>query len=220
MKIEKQTLTFLKQLGENNNRDWFQENRDRYEDALANVKSYITGLIAALSEHDPHINTDIQAGRCLFRIYRDTRFSKDKTPYKTWFAAGISVDGRKLEGPEYYLHIEPGKHFLAAGYWRPGKEHLQAIRQEIDYSYPELTDALEQGGWTPDDLSTEDKLKRAPAGYQEDDPHIELLKLKSFILLQSFSDAEITGADSLDRLLDTAKRILPFKRFIHQALDQ
>lgn len=220
MKIEKQTLNFLNQLRENNNREWFQENREQYETALANVKAYITALIAALSEFDPHINTDIQTGRCLFRIYRDTRFSKDKTPYKTWFAAGISVDGRKLDGPEYYLHIEPGKSFLAAGYWRPEKDHLKAVRQEIDYSFEQMKDALSQGNWGLEDLSTEDKLKRAPAGYSEDNPHIEILKLKSFILHQSFTDAEITGARSLQKLVDTAKRILPFKRFIHQALDQ
>lgn len=220
MKIEKHTLNFLNQLRENNNREWFQENRTIYEAALANVKDYITALIAELSVFDPHINTDIQTGRCLFRIYRDTRFSKDKTPYKTWFAAGISIDGRKLDGPEYYLHIEPEKHFFAAGYWRPEKAHLNAIRQEIDYSYQEMTDALAQGGWTVDDLSAEDKLKRAPAGYSEDHPHIDVLKRKSFILYQSFTDAEITGTKSLQKVIDTAKRILPFKRFIHQALDQ
>lgn len=220
MKIEKQTFNFLSQLRENNNREWFQENKTIYETALANLKNYITQLIAELSVFDPHINTDIQASRCLFRIYRDTRFSKDKTPYKTWFAAGISIDGRKLDGPEYYLHIEPGKHFLAAGYWRPEKHHLHAIRQEIDYSYEDMVDALAQGGWTLADLSTEDKLKRAPAGYSEDDPHIELLKLKSFILYQSFTDTEIIGDKSLQKVVDTAKRILPFKGFIHQALDQ
>ncbi|MFD1769258.1 DUF2461 domain-containing protein [Sphingobacterium suaedae] len=220
MRIEKQTLNFLKELGKNNNREWFQENKQMYDGALGNVKQFITDLIGALSTFDPHINTDIQASRCLFRIYRDTRFSKDKTPYKTWFSAGISVDGRKLDGPEYYVHIEPGKSFLAAGYWRPGKAHLDAIRQEIDYSYNELIEALAQGNWTVDDLSSEDKLKRAPSGYHEDDPHIEVLKLKSFILYQGFTDAEITSDHALQQHVDTAKRIFPFKRFIHQALDQ
>src|SRR5690606_20273314 len=105
-----------KQLRENNSREWFQAHKEVYDKANDNVKAFITALIAEMSVFDPHINTDIQASRCLFRIYRDTRFSKDKTPYKTWFAAGISVDGRKLDGPEYYLHIEPGKNFLAAGY--------------------------------------------------------------------------------------------------------
>lgn len=220
MNIEKQTFAFLSQLKENNDRAWFQSNREAYEASLANVKSFITALITELSAFDPHINTDIQAGKCLFRIYRDTRFSKDKTPYKHWFAAGISVDGRKLDGPEYYLHIEPGKNFLAAGYWRPEKQHLDAIRQEIDYSFPTLEEALRQGDWTADDLSTEDKLKRPPAGYSEDDPQIELLKLKSFILYQSFTDEQLTATSALESLTHIAKRILPFKRFIHQAIDQ
>lgn len=220
MHIDKETLDFLSSLRDNNNREWFQENKAMYETALADVKNYITHLIAELAAFDMHINTDIQASRCLFRIYRDTRFSKDKTPYKTWFAAGISVDGRKLDGPEYYLHIEPGKHFFAAGYWRPQKQHLHAIREEIDYNYQDMVEALAQGGWVINDLSTEDKLKRAPAGYSNEDPHIEVLKLKSFILYQSFTDTDITGAKSLQKLVDTAKRILPFKRFIHQALDQ
>ncbi|WP_437919429.1 DUF2461 domain-containing protein [Sphingobacterium sp. LRF_L2] len=220
MKIEKKTFDFLNKLRENNDRDWFQANREIYEISLANVKEFIASLIEDLSTFDPHINTDIQAGKCLFRIYRDTRFSKDKTPYKTWFAAGISIDGRKLDGPEYYLHIEPGKNFLAAGYWRPEKHHLDAIRQEIDYNYDALVKALEQGNWSLSDLSTEDKLKRAPAGYNEEDPHIELFKLKSFILYQSFSDAELTSEKSVKLLSNVARRIHPFKSFIHQALDQ
>ncbi|GHE29528.1 DUF2461 domain-containing protein [Sphingobacterium griseoflavum] len=220
MNIEKQTFSFLKQLKAHNDREWFQANRDAYEAALANVKSFIGALIHELSTFDPHINTDIQAGKCLFRIYRDTRFSKDKTPYKHWFAAGISVDGRKLDGPEYYLHIEPGKNFLAAGYWRPAKQHLDSIRQEIDYNFNGLQQGLRQGGWEIGDLSTEDKLKRAPAGYSEDHPHIDLLKLKSFILYQSFDDEQLQGKQGLRLLSDTARRILPFKSFIHEALDQ
>lgn len=220
MKIEKQTLDFLSDLKLNNNREWFGENRETYESALSNVKDFITELIKQLSSFDPHINTDIKSAKCLFRIYRDTRFSKDKTPYKFWFAAGISVDGRKLDGPEYYLHIEPGKNFLAAGYWRPEKQHLEAIRQEIDYNYTGLEEALHQGGWTITDLSAEDKLKRAPAGYSEDDPHIDVLKLKSFILYQAFTDEQISGPEAMSGMIDTARRILPFKSFIHQALDQ
>ncbi|SFS75152.1 DUF2461 domain-containing protein [Sphingobacterium wenxiniae] len=220
MKIEKQTIDFLRQLQKNNNREWFQENKESYDAAITNVKEFITELIAEFAVFDPHINTDIQASKCLFRIYRDIRFSKDKTPYKNWFAAGISIDGRKLDGPEYYLHIEPEKSFLAAGYWRPNKNHLEAIRQEIDYSTPELLKALDAGGWKVEDLSREDKLKRAPAGYAEDDPNIELLKLKSFILYQQFTDEEITDGQGLQNLVKTAERIYPFKRFIHQALEQ
>ncbi|MGO3806105.1 MAG: DUF2461 domain-containing protein [Sphingobacterium sp.] len=220
MRIQEQTMGFLKQLQVNNNREWFQNEREQYDNALVNVKDYLTALIAELAKFDPHINTDIQASRCLFRIYRDTRFAKDKTPYKTWFAAGISIDGRKLEGPEYYFHIEPGKSFIAAGYWRPGKAHLEAIRQEIDYNRRDLDKALKQGGWRVADISSEDKLKRPPAGYTADDPNIELLKLKSFILYQPIGDAELCAAHSVAHVVSFANRFYPFKDYIHQALDQ
>lgn len=219
MRIEKETISFLDQLKQNNNREWFQENKALYEAAIDNVKEFITGFIFQLADLDPHINTDIQASRCLFRIYRDIRFSKDKTPYKTWFSAGISVDGRKLDGPEYYLHIEPGNSFLAAGYWRPNKEHLEAIRQEIDYSAEELNTVLAQGGWNTNDLSTEDKLKRPPSGYAADHPQIELLKLKSFIIYEKLTDDVITSPKAMLACVETATRIIPFKQFIHQALD-
>ena len=95
MKIEKSTFDFLNNLKDNNNREWFQENKPEYEAALKNVTEFIEGIIMKLSELDPHINQEISAKKCLFRIYRDVRFSKNKDPYKSWFAAGISVDGRK-----------------------------------------------------------------------------------------------------------------------------
>ncbi|SMG38675.1 DUF2461 domain-containing protein [Sphingobacterium psychroaquaticum] len=220
MHIAKETMSFLRELRENNNREWFIANKNAYDKAQANVKDFITALIGELTTFDPHINNEIKASKCLFRIYRDIRFSKDKTPYKTWFAAGISVDGRKLDGPEYYLHIGPENNFIAAGYWRPEKQHLEAIRQEIDYNSAELVKVLAEGDFTIADLSVEDKLKRPPAGYTEDDPNIEVLKLKSFIIHRSLSDAEVTAPNALQNMVDITKRIYPFKQFIHQALDQ
>lgn len=220
MALTKQTFDFLKELKDNNNREWFVAHKASYEQASAEIKAFITALIKEISAFDPHINTNIQAGKCLFRIYRDIRFSKDKTPYKTWFSAGISVDGRKLDGPEYYLHVEPGNNFFAAGYWRPDKQHLTAIRQEIDYNTEELVKVLAEGGHTVADLSTEDKLKRPPTGYLAEDPNIELLKLKSFILYHKFTDAELCKASSLADLIAVTKRLFPFKQFIHQAIDQ
>lgn len=220
MALTKQVFSFLKDLAANNNREWFVANKADYDQAIADVKLFITDLIKELSAFDPHINTDIQASKCLFRIYRDIRFAKDKTPYKNWFAAGISVDGRKLDGPEYYLHIEPGNNFFAAGYWRPDKQHLDAIRQEIDYNAEELVKVLAEGGFTVDDLSPEDKLKRPPAGYTAEDPNIELLKLKSFILYLKFSDEELCKPTTMANFVEATKRLYPFKQFMHQALDQ
>ncbi|MVZ63204.1 DUF2461 domain-containing protein [Sphingobacterium humi] len=220
MNIAPATFDFLAQLKENNNREWFQANKPAYEAALNDVLQFIEGIIKRLSEVDPHINEEIQAKKCLFRIYRDVRFSKNKDPYKSWFAAGISVDGRKLAGPEYYIHIEPEGTFLAVGYWRPEKQHLEAIRQEIDYSSAELFKALEKGGWKAENLSQEDKLSRPPAGYGADHEHIDLLKHRSFILQKNLSRKEMESPKALDRVIAAYESMIPFKQFIHMALDQ
>lgn len=219
MSIQSSTFAFLKDLRQNNNREWFNAHKERYVAAQADFKSFITSMIEHLSEFDPHINTDIDAGRCMFRIYRDVRFSKNKDPYKSWLAAGISIDGRKLDGPEYYIHIEPGnKSFIACGYWRPKKEHLAAIRQEIDYNAAQLLDALAEGQWTVNDLSTEDKLMRPPSGYAAEDPNIEVLKLKSFIIHEMLPDTLMMRKDASEEVLAISKRIYPFKAFLHDAI--
>ena len=220
MKIEKATLDFLNNLKENNNREWFQDHKSEYEAALQNVTSFIEQIIVKLSGLDPHINQEISAKKCLFRIYRDVRFSKNKDPYKSWFAAGISVDGRKLAGPEYYIHIEPNGTFIAVGYWRPEKNHLEAIRQEIDYSAEEFFNALKKGGWKAEDLSSEDKLQRPPAGYAADNENIELLKHRSFILSTNLSRKEMESSKALETVISSYATMIPFKEFIHQALDQ
>lgn len=220
MKIEKRTFDFLNKLKENNNREWFVENKEDYQFALDNVTEMIQQIILRLSALDPHIHDSIAAKKCLFRIYRDVRFSKNKDPYKTWFAAGISVDGRKLDGPEYYIHIEPGHVFLAAGYWRPAKAHLEAIRQEIDYNTEAMFASLEKGGWETESLSGEDKLKRPPAGYNADHPHIELLKHKSFILHVDLQRKQMESEEALNLIVENYQRMMPFKTFLHQALDQ
>lgn len=218
--ISKDIFQFLSELKQNNNREWFLENKYKHDAAQDTVKEFISGLISRLSKVDPHINEQISPAKCLFRIYRDVRFSKNKTPYKTWYSAGISIDGRKLAGPEYYIHIEPGASFIAVGYWRPEKEHLAYIRQEIDYDADRLKEVLKQGGYGVDDLSPEDKLKRAPIGYAVDNPNIELLKLKSFVLYQPLADSELQSKNALDLVADIYNRMLPFKVFIHEALDQ
>jgi len=218
--IQKSTFDFLTELKENNSREWFAENREKYESALADVRSFLTDLIAALSEFDPKINTSIQANKCLFRIYRDTRFSNDKTPYKTWFGAGISVDGRKLHGPEYYIHIGVENSFIACGYWRPEKPHLEAIRQEIDYNGEHLAKILNRA---LDDgkirLFKEDLLKRAPAGYGEDNPHIDFIKLKSFVLDQPLTIKDLSNKNALDGIIASYKKMLPFKEFLQEAIE-
>jgi len=219
LSIHPDTFGFLAAIKENNDREWFQQNRDVYEQAWQNMKDFTQAVITGLAESDRYISEDIPVSKCLFRIYRDTRFSKDKTPYKTWLGAGISTAGRKLNGPEYYLHIQPGNSFAAGGYWRPEKDHLAAIRQEIDYNGAELSDILEEAAFKAHcRLDLQDKLKRAPAGYDEDHPYIEWIKLKSFTAFESFKDSELSNAEGLNRVLQAFRRMYRFKLFLHQAL--
>lgn len=219
MNIKVSTFSFLEELNANNNREWFQANKQKYDDAQLDVKNFVQELIVKLSTFDFHINTDIKASKCMFRIYRDVRFAKDKSPYKSWLAAGISVDGRKLDGPEYYIHIEPNKSFIAVGYWQPKKEHLEAIRQEIDYNFDAFEELLTASGWDFEDLSKEDKLKRPPSGYTADNPAIELLKLKSFVLYMPMSDKDLTKAFALENIVETYQKTLAFKDFLHLAIE-
>lgn len=219
MNISSSTFDFLSALKENNNREWFNTNKDAYEEAKTNIENFIQLLIYKLADFDPHIEKSISAKQCLFRIYRDVRFSKDKSPYKTWFAAGISLDGRKLDGPEYYIHLEPANSFIAVGYWRPKKEHLELIRQEIDYNLSAFEKALEEGNWTVDDLSKEDKLKRPPAGYSDEHEAIELIKLKSFIIYKPLHDDQVLKPFALEDIIKIFRQTLAFKNFIHEAID-
>ncbi len=220
MHLTKDTFDFLTELAANNNRDWFHAHKPRYDHIWQDMKEFTRQIIIGLSAFDPHIHTGIDASRCLFRIYRDTRFSNDKTPYKLWLGAGISVNGRKLHGPEYYLHIQPAKSFIAVGYWRPEKDHLTAIRQEIDYNGQELNSILAALPQFSDRilLDRDELLKRPPAGYAEDHPDIALLKLKSFTLSCPIRDEELFGDTALNTLLENYRRMLPFKEFLHRAI--
>lgn len=200
------------------------EHKPRYEQARDEMKGLVQAIIEGLASFDPFIHRDIDPGRCLFRIYRDIRFRKDKTLYKTWLGAGISVNGRKLQGPEYYLHVQPGKSFLAVGYWRPDKDHLAAIRQEIDYNGEELRGILSmiEGGVNfPVNLDRDDSLIRPPAGYSADHPEIEFLKLKSFTLSVELPDAAFydpSHGDVCYTILDVYRALFPFKSFLHRAI--
>ncbi|MGK6350505.1 DUF2461 domain-containing protein [Parapedobacter sp. DT-150] len=217
--IHPETFGFLAAIKENNDREWFQAHREAYELAWENMKGFTAAVIGGLSQTDRYISEDIPVSKCLFRIYRDTRFSKDKTPYKTWLGAGISTAGRKLNGPEYYLHIQPGNSFAAGGYWRPEKDHLTAIRQEIDYNGRRLLELLDNPAFKDHcRLDTQDKLKRPPAGFDEDNPYIELIKLKSFTAFEQLPDEALSGPDGLDKVLQAFRRMYDFKLFLHEAL--
>lgn len=135
--LQQNTLTFLSNLKKNNHKDWFEKNRNHYEDAKNNFLAFVTEVIALVEKIDPSI-VGLEAKKCVFRINRDVRFSKDKSPYKTNMGASISKGGKKIQCAGYYFHLEPNNTFIAGGLWMPPAEQLQKLRQEIDYNFDEF----------------------------------------------------------------------------------
>jgi uncharacterized protein (TIGR02453 family) len=218
--IHSQTLEFLKELDDNNNREWFQANKERYENARENLIDFTAGIITGLHKIDPGVNEDLDAKKCVMRIYRDIRFSKNKTPYKNNFGVSIPASGLKLGGVEYYLHVQPGKSFIAGGYWMPEAEHLKAIRQEIDYNAADLKKAIDDKEFIKlfGEFRKQDQLKTVPRDYTADNENIDLLKLKSFIVSHQLTDKELMNAKSTDLIVNTCSKILPLNVFLKNAI--
>ena len=212
--IENATLQFLKDLNRNNNREWFAANKDRYIAAKADVADFVEKLIEGIGKFDEEIlKTD--ARKSLFRIYRDTRFSKDKTPYKINFGAGLGMGkGNKISG--YYLHIEPGKSFLAGGVYQPESSVLKEIRKEISMNGDEFMKILEQDNFRNNfrGLSVESKLHRVPTGFEKDDPMAEFLKLKNLIVVHPVSDEALMRDDAAANFAKIFESIKPLNDFL------
>jgi uncharacterized protein (TIGR02453 family) len=218
--IKTSTFDFLGQLAVNNERNWFQAHKEEYNLARENVLDFIEGVLPSIITIDPVIPADINAQGCLMRIYRDIRFSKDKTPYKTNFGIGISANGKSLNGPGYYIHIQPGKSFIAGGYWMPETDHLKAIRQEIDYNGAEFRSIVESKSFKTyfGEMNTEDKLKTSPKGYATDHPDIEYLKLKSFIGMHQLKDKVLSNPNATKDIADVVEKLHPLMVFLRNAI--
>ena len=212
--LKNSTLLFLKDLHKNNNREWFNENKDRYRAAHTNVADFVEVLIEEIGKFDEEI-LKIDAKKALFRIYRDVRFSKDKSPYKTNFGAGLGMGkGNRISG--YYLHIEPGKSFLAGGVYQPDTTVLKEIRKEISINSNEFLSILEQDEFRNNfrGLSVGQKLQRVPAGFEKDDPMAEFLKLKNFIVVHPVSNEALMKEDAAKNFAQIFKSIKPLNDFL------
>jgi uncharacterized protein (TIGR02453 family) len=218
--INKDTITFLSTLSENNNKPWFDANRDWYQQARQNIEEVTTAIIAGIGKFDSGIK-GIAAKSCMFRINRDIRFSANKLPYKNNMGAYISAGGKKSAGPGYYMHVEPGNCFLAGGVYQPEPAQLNAIRQEIDYNADEFLKIINDKKFKPlfGQLDQDDKLKTAPKGYAKDHPQLELLQLKSYIALHPLKARIVTQKDFVGYTVDVFKAMYPFHRFLKRSLD-
>ncbi|RZL14161.1 MAG: DUF2461 domain-containing protein [Pedobacter sp.] len=216
--LKKKTLDFLEVLNENNNREWFAENKQLYEEAKADLLVMIGQLIKELSAIDAHYSADTDPKKALMRIYRDVRFSKNKDPYKKNYGIAFDVKGYGPNTPSYYLHLQPGNCFFGVGFWQPEPQILKMIREEIDYNASEFLTVINDDDFKKTyALSQEDKLKKAPKGYEIDHPQIELLKLKSFIAIYNLPDAEFFKPSIVNKLKTAFEIIQPFVLFLRKA---
>jgi len=209
VQISKQTLKFLTDLSKNNNRDWFADNKDRYTASHEEMILFADHVLDLMNQHD-NIET-VSGKKSLFRIYRDVRFSKDKSPYKAWWSGGFKRATASLRGG-YYFHIEPGgKNFVGGGFWGPNKEDLQRIREEIAMDASEFREILHSKDFV-ETFGTLDgeQLKTAPKGFDKEHPDIDLLRYKQFIFSKQFTDEEVLSPDFGKRLDDAFQKMRPF----------
>lgn len=219
--LQLSTLEFLKNLKKNNNKPWFEGHRKQYDAARADFILLIEGLINSIGKFDPPIS-NLKAKESIFRINRDVRFSKDKSPYKTNMAGYFNRGGKKGNGAGYYLHIQPGKSMAAGGMWMPMAPDLSKIRQEIDYNFNDWKKITGSTGFKrmfTDGVKSDSVLQRPPKGYDEDNPAIGLLKMKSFIVTRPFTDAEVLSPDFVKEVTKTFQTMKPMIDFLNRSLD-
>jgi uncharacterized protein (TIGR02453 family) len=213
--ISTKTFDFLKKLTKNNNREWFNENKNLYTESQENVIAFLEDLIIEMSGFDKELSK-IDAKKALFRIYRDTRFSKDKIPYKTNFGASLGM-GKGSQKGGYYLHMEPGKTFLAGGIYMPESSTLKEVRKEISLygdDFVKILDNKEFKKYFPE-LDQNDKLKKIPQGFEKEDPMGDYLKLKSFIVVYNMKDEEVLDKNATKNLAKIFKLMKPFNDFLN-----
>jgi uncharacterized protein (TIGR02453 family) len=214
----KSTLGFLKDLSANNQRDWFQANKKSYDQSRAEMIQLCSDVIQQLSSHDPDI-AEINPAKAIYRIYRDTRFSANKTPYKNNLGFWLSPGNKKEPIAGYYVHIQPSESFVAAGIYMPQSAELNAIRQEINFNFVELNKILDDKLFasTWGDLM-DDQLKSMPRGFEKDHPAAQLLKYKSFVVSKRFSDKEVSSPQFFSQVVETLAIGIPLVRFINEAI--
>lgn len=214
--IQQSTLDFLSILKTNNNREWFQTNKAVYEKAHQNTIAFADSLLEKMRIHD---SIETASGKAsLFRIYADTRFSKDKAPYKTHFGIRFSRATAQLRGG-YYFHLESGNSFMAGGFFSPNPDDLKRIREDIHFNYDDWNEILTQAPFikTFGELRG-DGVKTTPKGFDKDHPAIELLRKKQFILRHDFTDKEVLQSDFVEKLNQTFQELRPFFDYMSEVL--
>lgn len=216
----KKTHAYLKKLKKNNNKEWFDAHRAVFDEAREEFTGLVEEVIRGIAKFDKEIG-GLDAKKSLFRINRDVRFSKDKTPYKTNFAADMSPGGKNSSRPGYYISARPGEYYLAGGTYMPTPAQLAAIRQEIDYNFKEFQKILADkkfkkyfGG-----IADEGKLVNPPKGYEKDNPAVEILKNKHFILVHEVPEKIALSPKFGKYAAEAFTAMYPFILFLRRAVE-
>jgi uncharacterized protein (TIGR02453 family) len=214
--IQESSLGYLQLLKNNNNRDWFITNKELFIRAQGNLEIFAGALLAALNLHDL-IETPT-GKKSLHRIYRDTRFSADKTPYKTNWSGGFSRATKSRRGG-YYFHIEPGNSFIAGGFWAPNPQDIKRIRVEIAFDATPLRKIFNSKSFLSSFGKLQgDRLKTAPKGFNIDNEAIDLLRYKQFLLIRKFTDEDVLHASFVKQASQTFKNMRPFFDYMSEVL--
>ncbi|MDE6694523.1 MAG: DUF2461 domain-containing protein [Bacteroidales bacterium] len=214
-------LDFLKALSKNNDRDWFNAHKGEYLQVKARVEDFMVWLVEHLVKFDKELAL-VDARKGVYRIYRDTRFSNDKRPYKDYIGTFLSKEGRHGSCSGYYIHLEPGKCMFGAGVYGLPPEKQKKVRDGIYFQSQKLRNILQKpdmkkvyGGKMDEDM----RLKVAPRGYDKDFPDMDLLKYRHYFVSRNITDREVNAAGFAQKLLDGLVTAVPFNRFLNEALD-
>jgi len=210
-------LPFLKDLTENNDRDWFKAHKKEYDKSRKSFVELVDKVIVGLSSFEPQV-AGLTSKAAVFRIYRDVRFSNDKRPYKTHYGAFLAENGRKSTKAGYYFHIAPGECFLGGGLYRPSAEQLKKVRAQIDYNAQSLRDIVAADNFKSvyGDMQGE-QLKTAPRDFSKDHPDIDLLRFKDFLGTHQFSEA-VLNDNPVDYIVERFEALKPFVDYFNDAL--
>jgi uncharacterized protein (TIGR02453 family) len=215
-KIEKSSFDFLKDLKKNNDRDWFNANKEKYLKEHERIIRFADDLLLEMNKHDV-IETE-SGKKSLHRIYRDVRFSKDKTPYNSHWGGGFKRASKQRRG-SYYFHLSPGNSFIAGGFWGPNPEDLKRIRDEFAYDPAPMRKILANKKFKSvfGNLQGE-KIKTTPKGFDSNDPAIDLLRYKQFLLIRKFTDKEVMSPGFVKQVSDTFQLMRPFLNYMSEIL--
>jgi uncharacterized protein (TIGR02453 family) len=219
--LSKDTLQFLEDLKANNNRDWFLENKKRYDAFKKDYHQLVADFLDAMKPLDPSLEM-LEVKNCTFRINRDIRFSKDKSPYKAHLGVWLSSGTKGQNRSGYYVHIEKGASFIAGGLYSPEAEDLKKVRKEIAFFYDDLEEILHDKNFKKEfgdfDRTETNALKNPPRGYEKDHPAIEYLKLKSFTTTQKFDVSAVLQHGFVAEMSKKLILLKPLNEFINRAL--